>query len=299
MTQFSDETLAEIDTLAQAHGLEPAALRAVADVESGGRAFVYIGGRKEPLVRFEGHYFDRLLDGAQREKARRQGLSSPKAGMIRNPRKQVDRWALIEQAAKINRHAALQSVSWGIGQVMGAHWKVLGYGSVDDLVREARSGVGGQIRLMLRFMRVNRLVPLLHARDWSGFARRYNGPAYAKNSYDVRLATAYARHREENAKAVQSPIVNTPLLRRGNRGEAVRDLQRKLTAAGFPLRADGLFGPRTEAAMRAFQRLNSLAADGVYGPKTSRALAKALPRLWPAPGWLNAFWRRMSRLFAR
>ena len=34
---------------------------------------------------------------------------------------------------------------------------------------------------------------LLKAKDWANFARGYNGPAYAKNRYDVKLAAAYAK----------------------------------------------------------------------------------------------------------
>lgn len=301
MAYFSEQTLTEIDVVASAHGIEPATLRAVAEVESGGRAFAYVGGRKEPLIRFEGHYFHRLLDGAERDRAQQQGLASPRAGAIKNPRKQADRWALIERAAKIDRQAALQSVSWGIGQVMGVHWKTLGYGSVDALVREARSGVAGQIRLMLRFISVNRLVSVLHARDWAGFARRYNGPAYAKNRYDVRLAAAYARHRDTKPTPRSVPYSSqaSALVKRGSRGEHVRDLQRMLTAVGFPLQADGVFGARTEASLRAFQRLNGLVVDGIHGPRTVAALKKALPRLTPSMGWLRILWHRISRLFAR
>lgn len=56
-------------------------------------------------------------------------------------------------------------------------------------------------------------------------------------------------------------------------GEKVRWLQRRLQRHGFdPGPADGVFGPRTEAAVRAFQTSKGLEVDGVVGRETKRAL---------------------------
>jgi hypothetical protein len=119
---FSRETITEITTIAASLGVEPAALLAVAEVESGGQAFATIGSRQEPMIRFEGHYFDRRLSQENRAIARKAGLSSPVAGRIANPATQAARWRLLDRAAAIDRQAAYESVSWGLGQVMGAHW---------------------------------------------------------------------------------------------------------------------------------------------------------------------------------
>ncbi|WNG41343.1 peptidase [Archangium violaceum] len=67
-----------------------------------------------------------------------------------------------------------------------------------------------------------------------------------------------------------------PTLRLDSRGASVVTLQKKLKAAGFdPGAADGAFGPKTLAAVKAFQKSRGLASDGIVGPKTWSALNSA------------------------
>ena len=57
-----------------------------------------------------------------------------------------------------------------------------------------------------------------------------------------------------------------PVLRNGDRGSSVELLQESLNALGFDSgAADGIFGDRTEGAVRAFQRSRGLGVDGVAG----------------------------------
>ncbi len=66
-----------------------------------------------------------------------------------------------------------------------------------------------------------------------------------------------------------------PLLRTGSRGPDVVALQNALNRALVPspgLTADGVFGARTDAAVRAFQTQRRIAADGVVGPITQCVL---------------------------
>lgn len=64
-------------------------------------------------------------------------------------------------------------------------------------------------------------------------------------------------------------------LRLGDRGAAVATLQQRLAGAGFPVTRDHVYGPRTEAAVRAFQHARDQVADGIVGPRTWRALRAA------------------------
>lgn len=263
----------EIVAVASRLDIDLATLMAVVEVESGGRLFATVEGRDEPLIRFEGHYFDRRLSSEKRDVARAAGLASPVAGAIANPTSQAERWHLLEAAAMIDRRAAYESTSWGVGQVMGAHWAWLGYAGVDSLVAEARSGAAGQVGLMARYIDKAGLVPALQAREWAAFARGYNGPNYAKNGYDRKIADAYRRYSGAEGNPESA---GNELLRPGSRGEAVRDLQRSLTSLGYLLDADGIFGPKTERAVRAFQKQRGLAVDGIAGPKTTAAIRRTL-----------------------
>lgn len=65
------------------------------------------------------------------------------------------------------------------------------------------------------------------------------------------------------------------MLRKGSSGDDVALLQKRLTAAGFDAGgADGVFGAKTEAALKAFQEANDLAVDGIAGPATNGKLAE-------------------------
>ena len=295
---FSAETINLINRAAANAALEPAVLMAVLDVEAGGRTHTMVEGRMEPLIRFEGHYFDRRLSPEKLETARREGLASPIAGAVKNPPSQAARWRMLERAAEIDLRAAYESTSWGVGQVMGAHWAWLGYASVDALVAEARSGTEGQLQLMLRYIEKAGLTEALRRRDWTAFARGYNGPGFARNSYHLRLALAYRRHSRQAPTPADGKI-GSGLLRRGDRGEGVRHLQTLLSAAGYPVSADGIFGPMTHEAVLAFQRQHNLAADGIAGPMTMDALEEVQPldgflRLWRG---LSGLWRRFVDKF--
>jgi peptidoglycan hydrolase-like protein with peptidoglycan-binding domain len=69
----------------------------------------------------------------------------------------------------------------------------------------------------------------------------------------------------------------------GETGKRVSDLQARLNALGAepPLKPDGIFGPKTLAAVRAFQKAHGLKVDGLVGPLTTAALRARVPA---APG---------------
>src|SRR5690606_35880323 len=91
----------------------------ITDMESAGRALWRVGNEYLPAIRIEGHYFWKRLHGKQREAAVKLGLASPKAGAVKNPVDMQGRYNKLKLMADINTEAAYQSISIGIGQIMG------------------------------------------------------------------------------------------------------------------------------------------------------------------------------------
>jgi uncharacterized protein (TIGR02594 family) len=80
-------------------------------------------------------------------------------------------------------------------------------------------------------------------------------------------------------RAVAASETGQPILRAGQHGAAVRDLQNQLSALGYwSGAADGQFGSRTQEAVLAFQADNNLPSDAIVGGKTWAALEIAVPR---------------------
>ena len=236
-------------------GCEEAAVRAVMDVESRGGFFA----NNRPKILFERHYFWRLTKGAH-------GKTDPDicaqagGGYLGGPAE----YGRLERACKLDEDAALESASWGAFQVMGAHWKSLGYKSVQEFVSLMCASEDNQLDAFVRFVRKNGLADELQRHDWAGFARGYNGPNFKAFSYDTKLAAAYTIHALGGARADSG----NPVLKMGARGDDVVELQKLL---GLKL-ADGDFGPASKAAVVAFQKKAKLTPDGIVGPSTWRAL---------------------------
>ena len=55
------------------------------------------------------------------------------------------------------------------------------------------TGEDKQLEAFARFIKLAELRPNLERKDWTGFAKRYNGPGYAQNQYDKKLEEAYRR----------------------------------------------------------------------------------------------------------
>lgn len=182
----------EIDQIAADLKVEPAAFRAVIAVEAAGSGFDKAG---RPKALFERHHFYKHLKDAPglQAQAVAEGLAYPKWGEKPYPKGSDAVYDEIQRAYAIDEEAALLSTSWGLGQIMGSNYKMAGCPSVQGMVEEACDSEAGQLRQMAAFIKSAGLQDELMTRNWAGFARGYNGPQYAKNQYDEKLAAAYAK----------------------------------------------------------------------------------------------------------
>jgi hypothetical protein len=94
----------------------------------------------------------------------------------------------------------------------------------------------------------------------------YGGRGVHENKLDKRRWTHWAIFKGTVIGGSEQPMNN--ILRRGSVGQAVREMQAALLARGFDLGsygADGKFGPKTETAVMAYQRLHGLTVSGAWG----------------------------------
>ena len=182
--------------VAELLGCEPAALKAVQQVETGGRGGFFSPGR--PAILFEGHIFWTQLKkrGSNPEDYVKgnENILYPKweKGHYKGGIGEYDR---LEQDRKINREAADASASWGMFQIMGFNYAACGEESIESFVRSMCESEFKQLLLTANFIKKNsQMLQALQARDWAVFAKCYNGPAYAQNRYDVKLEAAYQKY---------------------------------------------------------------------------------------------------------
>ncbi|MGS1027681.1 N-acetylmuramidase domain-containing protein [Burkholderia glumae] len=183
-------------------GVSPACVRAVNEVESRGSGFLADG---RPVILFERHVMYRQLvdsigaDDAARYAAQFPNVVNQKPGGYQGGSAEYVR---LDTAARIHAASAYESASWGAFQVMGYHWKRLGYASIDEFVARMETSEGDQLDGFVRFVAADSsLLSALKNRKWATFAKGYNGPDYARNLYDAKLAQAYERYAGAKAAA--------------------------------------------------------------------------------------------------
>lgn len=185
-------TQRDIDNAAALLDCDPVAINAVIEVESPRSGFLPDG---RVVILFERHVFWKQLAAAGIDPTSVHApcsiLSQQRGGYVGG----VGEWPRLFQARDIQPAAAYESCSWGRFQIMGYHAAALGYVDAIAMSDDFARGEGHQLAAFVKFVQLDPdMLKALRGRKWAAFARLYNGPAYADNLYDTKLAAAYKRH---------------------------------------------------------------------------------------------------------
>lgn len=180
----------DFEEIAQEFKCDLSAVKAVIELEAVGSGF-FDDGR--PKILFEAHHFSRLTNGVYDKS--HSHLSSPTWNRSLYTYGSNE-WIRLTQAHYLNAEAALQSTSWGIGQVMGFNFEVAGYENVTDFVKDMFISEHEQIRAMFRFIQGKGLIEALNSHSWEEFAFGYNGAGFKKNHYHIKLESAYLKFKK-------------------------------------------------------------------------------------------------------
>lgn len=251
-------------------------LHAFMEVEASGSGFDSQG---RPKMLFEPHQFYKNLSGKQREQAVKEGLAYPSWGEKPYPK---DSYPRLQKAIAINETAALKSASWGLGQILGSNYAMVGYKSPQSMVMSFMEDEANHLDAIVSFLIAADIADDLKAHRWEIVARVYNGPLYAKHDYHGRMKRAYEKwskipdtpwspdmDESFNSRLNQdSPVVEKGII------ETVQELLRR---KGYHEvgEIDGIMGNRTRNSILSFQADNNLPLTGVVTDDLLASLVKA------------------------
>ncbi len=213
---FEPEVIKQVVGVAKRNGVDPAGLLAVVEVESDGKSLEI--DHKTPQLLFERHIFYRELKKRQPGKLQAAidaGLAHQdwrRSTQYKDQGTSTKRLELMAKARRIDEECANRSASWGVGQTMGFLAEELNFSNANTMLKYMiDGGIPAQVECMLREIKNKKLISSLNNHDWAHFARIYNGPGYAANQYDTRMAAAERKWHNKLADEPDAPDANQPI----------------------------------------------------------------------------------------
>lgn len=188
----------DIQRFSERYQIEPAAVKAVLDIEAG----KYHNGFSEPclpLINFDQKLFRQRLakTGVNMSAIRQQYPELFVAPAIsKYGTQQRKEHALLEQAREINDRLAVECTFWGMFQIGGFCWQKCGAPDVDVFVKEMSRSERDQLAMFGILLENTGMLELVRKKQWERFARAYNGPSYKARGYDRRLIKAYNKYKK-------------------------------------------------------------------------------------------------------
>jgi hypothetical protein len=211
----------------------------------------YLSDRR-PCILYERHIFCKLTNGTFSDP----DVSCPDPGGYEGGAAEYNR---LRKAINLDASAALQSTSWGLGQILGQNHGASGFQTVEAMISAMTESEDAQLLAFTKYLKSRRLDLALRAHDWQTLALKYNGPSYARNKYDQKLASNYEKYSTGNLPDFD-----------------IRAAQLYLMYLGFATGSiDGVMGSNTTAAVSKFQASFGLNATGELDAETSARLKEA------------------------
>lgn len=197
--RYQHLTEADFEKVARELGVETAAIKAVVSIEAGA-AMKGFWAPGVPVINFDRTMYNRYAKKvASRAGATGESVPTGLSGYA------LREWTQLINARKKNAQGANMGTFWGMFQIGGFNYKLCGCENVDEFVKRMSYSEFEQLELFATFLRTTGYVNDLRSLNWAGFARKYNGPSYARRGYHTKMAKAYARFKAEEAKRVKSP----------------------------------------------------------------------------------------------
>jgi hypothetical protein len=266
---FSKEIIDAVCAAADANNIPKSSLLAVVECETSGAPYEQDG--ETPRLLFERHKFYsemKLHEPSKLTQAIKAGLAIPtwnKKTQYKDQGNSSGRLAVIAKARSVDEEVANRATSWGLGQTMGFNAERLGFDNATEMVDWMVKGrVKAQVEAMIREIKKSKLDVHLRSKDFAKFARGYNGPRYADNQYDTRMAAAEKRWAR---KLAAGPIEALP-----SKTETTT-IQARLKELGYNVgKIDGKWGDLTSGALSSFQRREGLTVTGLINDETREVL---------------------------
>lgn len=179
-------------------GVEVAAIKAVTEIEAG-KTHQGFWAEGKPIINFDLTMFRRMArrNGVALGKySRSHAVVFARPNTARYGSQQAAQQARLDAARSIHNTSAIQGTFWGMFQIGGFNWKKCGAESIDEFVELMSRSERDQLEMFATFIRNAGLLDALQKRNWSAFARGYNGPGYASRRYHTRMASAYAKYKK-------------------------------------------------------------------------------------------------------
>ena len=186
------DTLTEEDfkIVAEQLGVEVAAIKAVVTIEAGPK----LQGFWAPGVPVANYVQSLFNKYNAKHKGRKMPNAKVPSGLSGYALKE---WTALTNARKKNAEAADMGTYWGMFQIGGFNYKQCGCKSVEEMVGKICESEFSQLEMFAVFVRNSGMLDALRKKDWAAFARKYNGPSYAKRGYHTRMAKEYAKYKNE------------------------------------------------------------------------------------------------------